>query len=72
MENAIFKIVLSQKSDLGINGLDELKFLFTANKGAELNELHKVASGGELSRLMLSLKALLASKNNCLLLFLMK
>jgi DNA repair protein RecN (Recombination protein N) len=62
MENAIFKIVLSQKSDLGINGLDELKFLFTANKGAELNELHKVASGGELSRLMLSLKALLASK----------
>ena len=62
MENAIFKIVLSQKSDLGINGLDELKFLFTANKGSELNELHKVASGGELSRLMLSLKALLASK----------
>ena len=62
MENAIFKIELIQKSDLGINGLDELKFLFTANKGAELNELHKVASGGELSRLMLSLKALLASK----------
>lgn len=62
MENAIFKIELSQKSDIGINGLDELKFLFTANKGAELNELHKVASGGELSRLMLSLKALLASK----------
>ena len=62
MENAIFKIALSQKSDLGINGLDELKFLFTANKGSELNELHKVASGGELSRLMLSLKALLASK----------
>ncbi len=62
MENAIFKIELSQKSDLGINGVDELKFLFTANKGAELNELHNVASGGELSRLMLSLKALLASK----------
>ena len=62
MENAIFKIELSQKSDIGINGLDELKFLFSANKGAELNELHKVASGGELSRLMLSLKALLASK----------
>jgi len=62
MENAIFKIELSQKSDIGINGLDELKFLFTANKGAELNELNKVASGGELSRLMLSLKALLASK----------
>jgi len=62
MENAIFKIELSQKSDIGINGLDELKFLFTANKGAELSELHKVASGGELSRLMLSLKALLASK----------
>lgn len=44
------------------NGIDNIKFLFTANKGHQLNELHKVASGGELSRLMLSIKSLIAKK----------
>jgi len=45
-------------------GCDELQFLFSANKGIALSELHKVASGGELSRLMLSLKSLLAEKTS--------
>ncbi|MEO6304944.1 MAG: AAA family ATPase, partial [Bacteroidia bacterium] len=62
MPNAIFKIDLTQTKELTTNGFDQVKFLFSANKGAPLNELHKVASGGELSRLMLCLKALLASK----------
>ncbi|MBX3163029.1 MAG: DNA repair protein RecN [Bacteroidetes bacterium] len=62
MENANFKIELTQQTALSQTGFDEVKFLFSANKGATLNELHKVASGGELSRLMLSLKALLATK----------
>lgn len=43
-------------------GCDELQFLFSANKGLALSELHKVASGGELSRLMLCLKAHLAER----------
>lgn len=62
MENANFKIELTPLSSLSNTGLDDVKFLFSANKGGSLSELHKVASGGELSRLMLSLKALLATK----------
>lgn len=49
-----------QKFD--INGTDQIRFLFNANKGHQLNELNKVASGGELSRLMLSIKSLIAQK----------
>ncbi|WP_295675438.1 DNA repair protein RecN [uncultured Mucilaginibacter sp.] len=48
------------ESSLGANGIDEVKFLFTANKGHALAEMSKVASGGELSRLMLSIKSLIA------------
>ena len=45
---------------LGADGLDQVRFLFTANKGHALSEMSKVASGGELSRLMLSIKSLIA------------
>ena len=62
MQNANFKIEINQINELSANGIDQVKFLFSANKGSGLNELHKVASGGELSRLMLCLKALLASR----------
>lgn len=62
MENASFKIELIQLPELSISGFDQVRFMFSANKGGTLNELHKVASGGELSRLMLTLKALLATK----------
>ncbi|MGZ3899234.1 MAG: DNA repair protein RecN, partial [Bacteroidia bacterium] len=60
--NANFKIEISPLEELTFTGLDKVQFLFSANKGTALNELHKVASGGELSRLMLSLKSLLATK----------
>lgn len=62
MANAQFKIELKPLDTLTANGLDAISFLFTANKGAEFKELHKTASGGELSRLMLCLKALLAER----------
>ncbi len=62
MANAQFKIDLKPLDNLSSNGLDAISFLFTANKGAEFKELHKTASGGELSRLMLCLKALLAER----------
>ncbi len=62
MANAQFKIDLKPSDTLSANGLDAISFLFTANKGAEFKELHKTASGGELSRLMLCLKALLAER----------
>lgn len=50
----------SPSGGLGDNGIDVVKFLFTANKGHALAEMSKVASGGELSRLMLSIKSLVA------------
>lgn len=64
MSNAQFKIELKQQNELLTTGIDTLMFLFTANKGVDFKELHKTASGGELSRLMLCLKALLAEKTN--------
>lgn len=60
MPNAVFKIELTEKKELDSNGFDSLRFLFSANKGNEFKELHKVASGGEMSRLMLCIKALVA------------
>ena len=47
-------------SHLGADGSDQVRFLFSANKGHALAEMSKVASGGELSRLMLSIKSLIA------------
>ena len=46
------------------NGKEELKFLFSANKGTDFGLLSKVASGGELSRIMLAVKAILAQYSN--------
>lgn len=64
MENANFRIELSTGEELISGGIDAVKFLFSANKGGVLSELSKVASGGELSRVMLTLKSLLATKKN--------
>ena len=46
------------------NGKEELKFLFSANKGTDFGLLRKVASGGELSRIMLAVKAILSQYSN--------
>ncbi|QDW26066.1 DNA repair protein RecN [Pedobacter sp. KBS0701] len=56
------KLFLDQKtiSELNKDGLDEINLLFTANAGQAPAPVNKVASGGELSRLMLAIKALLA------------
>jgi len=60
MENAKFDITVTQESTFLTNGNDVLSFLFTANKGGNFNELKKAASGGELSRIMLGIKAILS------------
>ncbi len=60
MGNAALKIGLEADRPPGINGFDAVKFLFNANKGHALAEMSKVASGGELSRLMLAIKSLIA------------
>ena len=60
MENAQFEITLQQEDAFLSNGKDVLSFLFSANKGGNFNELKKAASGGELSRIMLAIKAILS------------
>jgi DNA repair protein RecN (Recombination protein N) len=61
MPNAQIKIEL-KPTTLSATGSDEINFLFDANKSNRFEPLHKVASGGELSRLMLSVKSLVAKK----------
>ena len=46
------------------NGADEIEFLLSANKGEDLKPLSKIASGGELSRIMLAIKSVLADKDD--------
>ncbi|MFI5219721.1 MAG: DNA repair protein RecN, partial [Bacteroidia bacterium] len=62
MPDAVLKIELTQSEDetFNENGIDRINFLFSANKGIHYQELSKVASGGELSRLMLCIKAMIA------------
>lgn len=60
MPSASFEIVLNAIDTFTTTGMDELSFLFTANRGGSYGELKKVASGGELSRIMLVIKAILA------------
>lgn len=60
MPNARFNIDLLASERMLLNGKDELVFEFSANKGSNFGSLKKVASGGELSRIMLSIKAILS------------
>ena len=60
LANATFKIQIAPAEEYKNNGRDTLIFLFSANKGSDYNTLKKVASGGELSRIMLVIKSILA------------
>ncbi len=60
MPNARFDIKINETASYFKNGKDELQFLFSANKGSDFGVVKKVASGGELSRIMLAVKAILA------------
>ena len=60
MGNARFSMKAIPTSSYFANGKDELEFLFSANKGGNFGALKKVASGGELSRIMLSVKKVLS------------
>tara|TARA_Y100000815_G_scaffold275352_1_gene313031 strand:- start:1375 stop:3030 length:1656 start_codon:yes stop_codon:yes gene_type:complete len=64
MPNASFHIGLVPADGFRPNGKESLSFLFSANKGMRPQELKKAASGGELSRIMLSIKAILSEYEN--------
>jgi DNA repair protein RecN (Recombination protein N) len=61
MPNAQFNITITPSPNFYPNGKDDIQFLFSANKGAAFGLLKKVASGGEMSRIMLAVKAILAA-----------
>ena len=63
LPDAQFAIKNTLLSEPGKTGIDEIRFLFNANMGGELSDLSKVASGGEISRLMLAIKSLISQKN---------
>ncbi len=60
MGNARFNIQIIEKEDFYSNGKDQIQFLFSANKGSDFGLLKKVASGGEMSRIMLAVKSVLS------------
>ena len=60
MEDAQMKVNFDPQNKLSKNGLDQVEFLFQTNKGGQFASLKKVASGGELSRMMLSIMSILS------------
>ncbi len=62
MSESTIKFDIHTSDDLNQFGNCDLDILFSANKGGQLQSIHKVASGGELSRLMLTLKSILSQK----------
>lgn len=60
MPNAQFQVKMTISDQLSSKGFDEVAFFFSANKGEAPQELSKIASGGEMSRLMLALKSVIA------------
>ena len=63
MSFAQFTVDVESQKSFGSKGTDEIRFLFSANKGMAPDDLRRVASGGELSRLMLSIKSAVSDYN---------
>ncbi|MFR5148227.1 MAG: hypothetical protein ACLTER_00645 [Ruminococcus sp.] len=67
-----FAITFSRRSSFTENGYDEIQYEISTNPGESLKPLGKIVSGGELSRIMLALKAILADRDQIETLILMK
>lgn len=63
MKGTFFKVNF-ERGDCSKKGFDCVKFMFSANKGQDLRDLHKTASGGELSRLLLAFKNVMLEKES--------
>ena len=64
MENAVFKVHFEKREELRERGTDNVEFMISANLGEELKPLGKIASGGEISRIMLALKIIFSKVDN--------
>ncbi len=62
MADAQFEISINSNQSFNNTGSDTIRFLFSANKGNDVNEISRVASGGELSRLMLAIKSVVSEQ----------
>lgn len=62
MEKVVFD-VKTEKTDFGVNGCDDIEFLISTNPGEDLKPLSKIASGGEMSRIMLAIKSVLSEND---------
>lgn len=60
--HARFHVDVAKKEEYDFFGSDEIRFLFSANKQVEMEEVSRIASGGEISRLMLCIKALVSDR----------
>jgi len=60
--HAKFHVEVAQREEFDQSGSDEIRFLFSANKQVEMEEVSRIASGGEISRLMLCIKALVSDR----------
>ena len=60
MPNVRFVVELSSRNEPNVKGMDNVTFLFSANKNGSLQQVASIASGGEIARVMLSLKAMIA------------
>ncbi len=59
-----FEIKCKRKESIGVNGFDNVEFMISTNPGESVKPLVKVASGGELSRIMLAIKSILATEDD--------
>ncbi len=64
MPNAKFAVVIKPKEEFDKRGLDEIEFFISTNLGEDAKELSKIASGGEMSRIMLAIKTVLADTDS--------
>ena len=64
MPNATFNVSIEKRKIFDKNGLDDVKFMISTNKGEDEKPLQKIASGGEMSRIMLAIKTALADTDN--------
>lgn len=64
LKDGRFEVQSHRTEELAPDGQDDIRFLFSANPGEKLIDIQKVASGGELSRVMLSLKKVMGEKSN--------
>ncbi len=64
MPRSIFTVSIVSKEQFGVNGKDQIEFLFSANQGRTPQPMRQVASGGELSRIMLAITTLIADKSD--------